>query len=221
MSVIISKEYFKIIQIESARFRIEFSYPNSLFVRSLIKTKLILGATTTSDSKIIQFNAVSVKSFKQHKISIAEATLLTENLTRQLQYLIEQDTPHTILGYNPENIIVINDTTFAFLGGEMIIPIQENKILISSPFCATDFYLSPELRSIMVLPSYVHYKTSYFSLACVILYALLSNKDLYYKEEKREIIQCLHEHPIKYTKLYWLLSRCLDDDPEKRSILYI
>ena len=220
MSVIILKEYFKIIQIDNVTFRIEFSYPNSLFVRSLIKTKLILGATATSESKIIQFRAQSVKSFKQkHKISITEASILTENLTRQLQYLIEQDAPHTILGYNPENIIVINDTTFAFLGGEMLIPIQDNKILVSSPFCATDFYLSPELRRIWVLPSYVHYKTTYFSLACVVLYSLLTDIDL--QSEKREMIHYLDNHPIQYTKLYWLLSRCLDDDPEKRSILYI
>ena len=31
----------------------------------------------------------------------------------------------------------------------------------------------------------------------------------------------LDKHPIKNTKLYWLLSRCLEEDPNKRSIIFI
>ena len=31
----------------------------------------------------------------------------------------------------------------------------------------------------------------------------------------------LDTHPIKNTKLYWLLSRCLLEDPNKRSIIFI
>ena len=31
----------------------------------------------------------------------------------------------------------------------------------------------------------------------------------------------LKNHPIKHTKLYWLLSRCLTEDPKTRSIIFI
>jgi len=98
-------------------------------------------------------------------------------------------------------------------------------IQISCPFTANDFYVSPELLNINKLPSYVHYKTSYFSLACLIIYSLSSN-DKFYKEylndkQPDRIIEILNNHPIKNTKMYWLLSRCLVEDPKNRSILFI
>jgi hypothetical protein len=36
-----------------------------------------------------------------------------------------------------------------------------------------------------------------------------------------KIVEYLKDHTIKDTKLYWLISRCLVEDPEKRSILYL
>ena len=98
--------------------------------------------------------------------------------------------------------------------------------LISYPFSKEDFYVSPELLNLNELPSYVHYKTGYFSLGCLILYALLTDNDFYnkyLKEESNEINieTILNLHPIKNTKLYWLLSRCLIKDPKQRSILLI
>jgi hypothetical protein len=102
------------------------------------------------------------------------------------------------------------------------------------------------MLKIKELPSYIHYKNSYFSLGCLLLYALteginastqginaltegsfdlISDVD-FYKEYLKEL-NCnkLHEHlnqlHFKGTKLYWLLSRCLVEEPEKRSILFI
>ena len=246
MDVIISKDNFKIIQIDKSTFKIEFNYPNPLLINSLIKTQLILGATISDDHKQLRFKAQSVKSLQQFqedkynkKLSVAEAAKLTEHMTTQLQYLIDIES-HTILGYAPENIIVINDKTFATIGSEFIAKIEENEqVLISSPFSPTDFFVSPELQKITSLPSYVHFKTSYFSLGCVILYALLANDQFYHtylqqqeeqqqeeqqQEEQAEettLINCLNNHPIKHTKLYWLLSRCLGEEPEKRSIIHL
>lgn len=240
MTIIISKDNFKIIQIDKSTFKIEFNDQNPLLINSLIKTKLILGATISDDYKQLRFKAQSVKSLQQvqedkndKKLSIVEAAKLTEDLTMQLQYLIETES-HTILGYAPKNIIVINGKTFAYLGSELITKIEENEqVLISSPFSHTDFFVSPELLKIKVLPSYIHFKTAYFSLACLVVCTLLSNDKFYYKylqqqedearvkPEALEIIKCLDIHPIKHTKLYWLLSRCLGEEPEKRSIIHL
>jgi serine/threonine protein kinase len=92
---------------------------------------------------------------------------------------------------------------------------------ISCPFNVTDFFASPELLKITELPSQVHYKTSYFSLGCLLLYALTGGDDFYkdyFKDKPHEYLNQLH---FKNTKLYWLLSRCLVEEPEKRSILFI
>ena len=179
---------------------------------------------------------------------MTEVASLIKTLTLQLDYLITRES-HTILGYNPDNIIVINDHIFAYIGSELIGKIEEDKTaLISYPFTPQDFFVSPELLTIKELPSYIHYKTAYFSLGCLSLYTLLSDSEFYTEyikqEQKQEQEQkpeqkpeqkqkqeqeqvpinldnLLKTHPIKNTKLYWLLSRCLTKDPKTRSILFI
>jgi hypothetical protein len=118
---------------------------------------------------------------------------------------------------------VINDKTFAFLGSKCVSELDETQTLISYPFSHSDFFVSPELLKITDLPHYVHYKTAYFSLACLVIYTLMADDSFYFKYLQKEetILEFLNNHPIKHTKLYWLLSRCLDEEPEKRTILLI
>ena len=226
-------------------FRIDFTHPSPSLIRSLVKTKLIQGATSTSDYKTIQFKATSVKSFAQFQSDLKAATgasnlpisiaaHMTGCLTQQLKYLISTES-RTILGYAAAHVIVINDKKFAYLGGEFVSEIKpidpdqdnnlDNRTQICYPFSPTDFFVSPELLKITELPSYVHYKTAYFSMACLIIYALLNNTDFYteYLQHRQsdKIIAALHPHSINETKLYWLLSRCLLEDPERRTILLI
>lgn len=228
-------------------FRIEFVHPSPALIRSLIKTKLIQGATSTSNYKTIQFKAASVKSLAQFQsdlktttgvpnLPISVAAHLTACLTHQLKHIVSTES-RTIIGYAPEHVIVINDKKFAYLGSEFLSEIEslnqdhdrdynlDHKTQICYPFSPTDFFVSPELLKITDLPSHVHYKTAYFSMACLIIYTLLSNTEFYteYLRHKQadKIIAALHPHPINGTKLYWLLSRCLLDDPERRTILLI
>jgi serine/threonine protein kinase len=232
---------------QTSIFRIEFAHPSPSLIRSLIKTKLIQGATSTSDYKIIQFKATSVKSFAQFQSDLKTATgapnlpigiaaHMTGCLTQQLKYLVSTES-RTILGYAAAHVIVINDKKFAYLGSEFVSEIEgvdptndnnpnlDNRTQICYPFSPTDFFVSPELLKITELPSHVHYKTAYFSMACLIIYALLNNADFYTEylqhHQADKIITALHPHPINETKLYWLLSRCLLEDPERRTILLI
>jgi hypothetical protein len=84
--------------------------------------------------------------------------------------------------------------------------------------------LAPELLSLKEIPSFVNYKVSYFSLGYLILYTLLGhdgdsdNEDL---PEKDKISHRMNTLIIKNTKLYWLLERCLVEEPKNRSILFI
>jgi hypothetical protein len=234
--MIYSNDFLTIIEDKNkAIFKMELAYPNAPLIRSLIKTGIIIGGTTTPDYKSIKFKASSVKPLKKFqeeqktikgtsRLSINEVSLLIFHLTNQLDYLITKEN-RTILGYNPENIIVINDQKFAFLAGELITEIEDNNILISYPFLTSDFYVSPELLEVTNLPSSVHYKTTYFSLACLVVHVLLYDNEFYidflkYKNPER-IIESLNTHPIKKTKMYWLLSRCLVEEADKRSILLI
>jgi serine/threonine protein kinase len=229
MSVIISKDNFKIIQYDNHIFTIAFASPCPALIHSLVHTKLILGATTTNDYQTVKFKAHTVKTLLQYqgenpRPSIKTAHLLTAHVVTQLQYLLHEN--NTIIGYHPENIIVINDQTFAFLGTECVTHLYDEQIFISYPFSQTDFFVSPELLKIKDLPSYVHYKTAYFSLACLVVYSLLGNHDFYDKYLQNhssdvDIMQNLDHHSINHTKLYWLLSRCFIAEPEKRTLLFI
>ena len=237
MSEIYSNDFLKISEGKiKSTFIIELATSNKALLNSLIKTRIIQGATATNDYKEIKFKAQSVKTFKIFKeeqkkvigsdsLSINLAALMVSTLVMQLDYLISKESC-TIIGYNEENIIVINDKKFAFLGSEYVTEIDENEISqISYPFFTNDFFVSPEMLNINSLPSYIHYKTAYFSLACLIISTLSSNDDFYKDylkhQQSEKILEHLNTHPIKETKLYWLLSRCLVREPKNRSILLI
>lgn len=236
MPEIYSNDFLKITEDKSKSiFTIDLSVGNRILIDSLIKTRIIQGATSTDDYKSVKFKAhsvVSLTKFKEHhnkntgsySFSINMAADMIHSLLTQLIYL-ENIYSHTILGYSPENIIVINSKKFAFLGSEYITEIKDDMLQISYPFTSNDFFVSPEMLNINNLPSYVHYKTCYFSLACLIIYALMSNEDFYKDYLKNQQIdkikEHLNSHSIKGTKLYWLLSRCLVEEPKNRSILLI
>jgi hypothetical protein len=243
MVEIFVNDSLKIIQDKNNKtmYKIEFNYPCPALIRSLTKTHIIQG-TITDDYTTLRFKALSVKSFPKFieeqskvrgspRLSIILAANMISNLSAQLSHLIKSES-QTIIGYAPENIIVLNDQTFAFLDSELIAdidPVGKEMATISCPFKVTDFFASPEILKIKELPSYVHYKTSYFSLGCLLLYALtecrLDGED-FYKEYLKELnCEKIHEYltrlHFKNTKLYWLLSRCLVEEPKKRSILFI
>ena len=243
MVEIFVNDSLKIIQDKNNKtmFKIEFNYPCPALIRSLTKTHIIQG-TITDDYTTLRFKALSVKSFpqfieEQNKVrgsphlSINLASNMISSLSTQLAHLITKES-QTIIGYAPENIIVINDQTFAFLDSELVAeidPVGKEMATISCPFKVTDFFASPEILKIKELPSYVHYKTSYFSLGCLLLFALTGGRlegEDFYKEYLKELkCEKVHEYltglHFKNTKLYWLLSRCLVEEPKKRSILFI
>ena len=205
-------------------FKINFAYPSRALINSLIKTKIIQGGTATDDYKTLQFKANTVTTLIKNKTT-AFAAQMTSSLATQLNYLITSES-RTIIGYAPENIIVINGKKSAFIGSEWVVELEGTMFQLTYPFGPTDFFVSPELFKVKELPAYVHYKTAYFSLACLIAHVLLGTEHEYYNEYLKNknpetILTYLNNHSINGTKLYWLLSRCLINDPRKRSILYI
>jgi hypothetical protein len=195
-----------------------------------------LGATTTEKYRSLTFKATSVLTFfdfqkelerenKSLKLPYNLALKMTLNLVTQLNYLITQFSK-TFLGFSPKNLIIIDKSKFVYLCDEFLLDIIKNgeNLLIKSPFTQDDFFFSPELLSIKEIPSFVNYKVSYFSLGYLILYTLLghdiesNSEDL---PEKDKISHRMNTLIIKNTKLYWLLERCLVEEPKNRSILFI
>ena len=239
-------------------YTIFFNHSNEALIKSITHTKLLLGTTVTDNYKTMIFKATTVQTFKTYQEQLLQinktsaikyecALKLVLYLVTQLKYLIKNH-KKTFLGYNPEKIIVIDDSKFLYLSSEYLLDInidseyklykQENSIdnqliTITYPFSQNDFFQSPELELVKEIPSRVHYKTSYYSLGCLLIYALVGDKK-YIEEndeyesstsstipERKTLLKSLDFIPIKGTKLYNLIKRCLEDDPNKRTILFI
>lgn len=232
MVSIYSSNHFKIIQNDNNEhlYCIEFTYPSPILCNSLVKTKLLKGATITHDYKQIIFKAYSVQMYNTIDLKSRTnfAATLAANLTLQLKYIADEYGA-VFCGYNTENIVVIDGTKSAFLDADLLGDIEEHgTIMISKPFMVSDFFFSPEMKLVKKLPAKVHYKTAYFSLGCLLLHALLGQEsfDEFYQEylsgtEDLVIQKYLDTCVIRETKLYWLICRCLVQEPEKRSILFI
>ena len=236
--IILEGENVKITS-ENSIFKIEFKYSSYPLINSLIKTRLIQGGSTDETYKRIRFKAGSVKTLDEFKndkmisqgrknLLVSDVANMVRSLSAQLNYLITKQS-HTILGYNPTDIIVINDEKFAFLGSELVANIDTDEgyemATISCPFSTSDFFVSPELLKIKEIPSTIHYKTAYFSLGLLLIYVLLEDDDFYkdYLKHKQseKILESLNSHPVKNTRIYWLLSRCLVEEAKNRSIILI
>jgi hypothetical protein len=234
---IIKSENYKVYKLDNSIFKIIFRNSENALVDSLVRSKLITGSSTDETYRTITFKAESVKSLKEYlndygkrvgknTLLISDVVKMIRSLVMQLIYLLER-TKSTILGYTPEEIIVINDEKFAFLGSELVakFDVETEEAMISCPFLLTDFFFSPELLKINELPSYTNYKISYFSFACLIIYVMLGDDEFYreYLRHKQpsKILEELNNHPVKNTKIYWLLSRCLVEEPKNRSIIFI
>ena len=134
---------------------------------------------------------------------------MIDTLTRQIKYL--EKVKYAFYGHSIDDILVVNDDIFININANTLLPIKEYQISFLSPFIKTQF-MSPEISNITSLPSKIHYQSSYYSLAAVVIYCLL-NKD---KVEIEENLETLLK-PIFYTKIYWFLKRCL----HKRILLLI
>lgn len=245
MNIIIKNGNFKIGQgqdeTDNKSFTIFFDSYNEALIKSISKTKIILGATTTEKYKTLSFKAISVQTFSEFQSELERKNKslkmpynlvlkMTHNLVTQLKYLITHFS-QTFLGYTPENLIVIDNHKFIYLCDDFLLDIKndndynnndnDKNVLISYPFTRDDFFMAPELYCIKEIPSFVNYKVSYFSLGYLILYTLLGDNDFIKEDCLQQIKKHLDSLIIKNTKLYWLLERCLVEEPINRSILFI
>ena len=259
MNIIIKNENFKIgqDQKDNKLFTVFFDSYNEALIKSIAKTRIILGATTTEKYTTLTFKASNVLSFSDFQKEMKRETgasriaydlglKMTHNLVTQLNYLITHFS-QTFLGYSLENLIVIDNHKFVYLSDEYLLDINdEENIFIKSPFSSNDFFWAPELLKVKEIPAFIHYKVSYFSLGCLILYPLLEKVEQNYLlldqlsekvEQNDQLLDQLSEKveqinlpfekmeqikdSIKNTKLYWLLERCLIKEPKNRSILFI
>jgi hypothetical protein len=244
MNKIVINNEVKIVQdlINENIYTMHFTSYSEALIKSFVKPHIILGATASLNYKMLKFKASSVQTLSTllkksyNKLSVPLAAQMLKTLTMQINYLFVNESK-TIIGYSPENIIVIDGTKFLYLCGDHLLDIipSSETIMVTFPFTNSEFIPSPELYKIKEIPTTVHYKSSYYSLGCLIIYVLSGDDNLFLKEilynedntrqcdlsREKLINNYIDSMPIKGTKLYWLLKRTLDEDAKSRSILLI
>jgi hypothetical protein len=222
MTEFLSTDEFSIYKNEKDNtiFTIDFTISSESLINSMIKTKQIIGSSINDDYTSLTFRASSIKSFKKflskrENITYINTLKLIWDLTKQLHYLITIE-HECFYEFIIENIIVIDDDKFIYISNEDLLKLSKsNKIQFTKPFNRKGF-ISPEVFKINNIPSELNYKTIYYSLAVLAVYFLfdknINNNDLSNEENLK---------PIEGTKLFGLLIRCLYEDPERRTIIYI
>jgi hypothetical protein len=222
MNEFLSTDEFSIYKNEkdNTEFTIQFTTSSESLINSMIKTKQIIGSSISDDYKSLTFRASSIKSLKKYlskreNITYDNTLKLIWSLTKQLHYLITIE-HECFYEFIIENIIVVDDDKFIYISNEDLLKLSKsNKIQFTKPFNREGF-ISPEVFKINKIPSELNYKTIYYSLAVLAVYFLfdknINNNDLSNEENLK---------PIEGTKLYGLLIRCLYEDPERRTIIYI
>jgi hypothetical protein len=141
---------------------------------------------------------------------------MIHDLSKQIAYL--ETNLLAFIGYNIEDILVINYDTFFIINTSRLLKIDPstNYINIYSPI-EKPYFSSPELNELTKLPSKIDYRASYYSLGALILFC---STNIYIfaelKEDDRDILK-----PIYYTKIYWFLRRCFHETGNKRILLFI
>jgi hypothetical protein len=237
MKTIIKNDNFTINkdEIDNHIFTISFNSYSEALIKSITKTKIILGATTTEKYNTLTFKSENVQTFNDFQMEMKRETgttkiqyelllKMTQNLANQLNYLISNYSK-TFLGYSPENLIVIDKHKFVYLSSEYLLNINDENVIITFPFSQNDFFMSPELLNVIEIPSFINYKVAYFSFGCLLLYGLIGDDDFLKNDDEktsRDKLKCIMDTIfIKNTPLYWLLKRCLVEEPKNRSIIFI
>ena len=111
------------------------------------------------------------------------------------------------------DILVVDSKHFFIVNTTRILPISNSTITIDTPYKRTPFF-SPEMQNLTGIPSTVNWKSSYYSLASLVVYCLTHEHILGSELSAGEILDKLYA-----TKLYWALLRCLE--PESRDRYYL
>ena len=195
-------------------------YLNELFT-SIMDTHLLPFAFI--DNNKLHFHAQSVVLLedyflKKPNIQYENTLFILFSISKQIISL--ENMGLTFYGFGPRDIIVVNDIYFFILNTNKLFFIENNGISLMIPF-SKPYFASPELLNIHTLPTTISFKSIYYSLGVLLIKCMyneyiLKGNDIKTSQEIDAILK-----PIKETKLYWCLKRCLEIDPKDRYLLFI
>jgi hypothetical protein len=158
---------------------------------------------------------------KDGKLSYKKTMDMVSSLAKQQLFL--ESRGKTFFSISSKDIYVIDKTKFICVNLDTIQPLDRSMIYFKKPFLKNEFS-SPEMNEIKTLPAQVFYKNWYYSLAALSFFCFtgshISESPLHTPynvySSVFEGLQC-----IQYTKLYWVLVKCLSIHPTSRTLVFI
>jgi hypothetical protein len=158
----------------------------------LIKVLINSGADVSGDRKELP----SILDYHQ-------AVRMTLDLAAQLTKMHENQ--RGIISITKEQVVMIGDNNFLLKELDLFRVDKNKKILISRPFEYNQL-MAPELKDLNTLPSRVNSNVGYYSICKLVLSLLNIDNNV---------------ERLNPTKLYFLMDRIFNTDPEKRRFIYI
>ena len=122
------------------------------------------------------------------------------------QIALLQQFNKAILSLSLSDIIVFNHDWFFLKNINELYDLDENSYIYLTTPIKPNVFSSPEIKNITNLPINLYFSSIYYTLALLCIYSLNITDDLL---------------PINSSKLYFLLKRCLDPNPNDRIFILI
>lgn len=143
-------------------------------------------------------------SLTSSRLNYGECTRMILDIGGQIESLRENGLG--ILYLTTDDITATSDGSYVLTPSENPLSCDERgMLLIDRPFIYNEDTMAPELKHINILPSNVYYTSVYYSLKTLVLKVL-----------GIETIEKIYP-----TKLYYLIQRCLIDDPKNRIFIFV
>jgi hypothetical protein len=200
-----------------------------IFIKSLIETQILVGASTNMNRNKLFFYADTVTTFtdflekqKKNKGKSDMNTLMNmiDCLSKQIFYLEARGYSFYKLTMN--SILVIDDCRFIVIDRDLMLNLNNSipKTIYFDMPINKDGFISPELKNLSVLPSFIPYNSIYYSLGLVVL-CYLNGSPLTEGGSEWALKQDEIFNSIIDTKLFGFIKRCLHSNIEKRRLLFI
>lgn len=216
-------QMFTLKQLNNSTYSLKLTGENYKYVYKSI-LKIIKSSHYDYDTNSILITSEKITTLKKYilslndkKLSYSQCIQLISDLSKQLTYLHHLN--YGFYGFDLNDILTI-DNHFFICNTQYLVPLTDNLILFDYPI-KQPYFSSPEIIKLTTLPSEINFKCSFYSLGILVVFCLLNNYLLVANEIKtsEEINKILS--PLKNTKMYWFIKRCLDDDINKRTLLLI
>lgn len=202
-----------------------------------------ISAVVSSTTAIKATNVMTLREYikkTRHATELYVTLSLVKDFGKQMQALITSGWSIACMGVN--DIVVIThrdsdkfthdsindedstlgdarmDPQFLFLNDHLMFEVEpDGTMVIDHSLPQKEAFMSPELQEHLkkgTMPLPLHFKTIFHSAAQLFIYFLL-NVDHIPEDDDGYL------NPIKLTKLYWFLLRCLNPVAEQRKYIYI